>query len=255
MRFAARLAYDGTAYQGFQRLAKDVPTIQGVVEAALTTITHHPSRIIGAGRTDSGVHASGQVIAFDMEWQYPLAALSKAINANLPMDVAVGQVLEAPMEFHPRYDALRRTYVYRIQLAPHRDPLRIQQVWHWRTTLDSPAMQAALAVLVGEHDFATFGQPTSSHSSNTVRQVLAADLQHVGDELHITITANAFLQRMMRSIVGTLVQVGRGKMTVVEFEQALSAAERRRSGPAAPPQGLVLTRVEYGNALDQLFTN
>lgn len=250
-RYAARLAYDGTHYMGFQRQVEGQPTIQSVVEDALSMIARRDITIFGAGRTDSGVHASGQVIAFDIEWAHPDHDLLMAANAALPPDVALQAIIQAADDFHPRYDAKCRTYLYRLLIAPHPDPLRRQFVWHWRNRLDSEAMQSCARMLVGDHDFATFGQPPQGE--NTVRHVMDADLRVVFDELHFRISANAFLQRMVRSIAGTLVEVGRGKISVEEFVAAFRSADRSLAGPSAPPQGLTLTRVVYDSDVDQLF--
>jgi tRNA pseudouridine38-40 synthase len=250
-RYAARLAYDGTSYVGFQRQAAGLPTVQQVVEDALSSIARRSITILGAGRTDSGVHASGQVIAFDIEWAHPDHALLKAVNAHLPPDVALQAIMQAADDFHPRFDAKCRRYLYRILITPHRDPLRRQVVWHWRSSLDMEAMQRCAQLLIGEHDFATFGQPPQGE--NTVRHVTEADPRMVSDELHFTISANAFLQRMVRSIVGTLVEVGRGKISVEEFVAAFRSADRALSGPSAPPQGLTLMQVVYDSDVDQLF--
>jgi tRNA pseudouridine38-40 synthase len=243
VRFAGRLAYDGTAYLGFQKQTEDKPTIQRAVEAALAQVTAHTITVIGAGRTDTGVHAQGQVIAFDGMWQHPVENLQKAINLYLPFDIALQSLRIVPDDFHPRFDAISRTYLYRIYIASTRDPLRERYVWHRLLPLDYGAMQSALQRLIGEHDFATFGQPTQGEV--TIRTVYEASLGRDGDEIHITIRANAFLQRMMRSIVGTLVEVGRGKMTVEDFEAALLAKDRGWSGQSAPPRGLTLTHVTY----------
>lgn len=252
-RYAARLAYHGAAYYGFQRQVNSQPSVQSVVETTLSAITGQSTSVIGSGRTDSGVHASGQVIAFDSEWKHTARDLQNAANANLPPDVALTQIMPVAGDFHPRFDAKRRTYLYRLYLAPVRDPLRRDVVWHWRTPLDVQAMQSAASILIGKHDFATFGQPPQGE--NTVREVFEAQLAVIGDELHFTITANAFLQRMVRSIVGTLVEVGRSKLHLEAFVTAFQAAQRSYAGPSAPPQGLVLTRVVYDSPVDGLFDN
>jgi tRNA pseudouridine38-40 synthase len=250
-RYAARLTYHGAAYAGFQRQVDDQPTVQGIVEAALYGITGKAASILGAGRTDSGVHASGQVIAFDLNWRHSDNDLLNAINAKLPSDVAVKKIMPVAVDFHPRFDAKQRSYLYRILIAPVRDPLRQQQVWHRRTPLDITAMQTAAALLVGTHDFASFGQPPQGE--NTVRHVYELKVKPHDDELHVIMSANAFLQRMVRSIVGTLVDVGRGKLTVNDFEKAFTALNRAQAGPSAPANGLVLTRVVYMTSVDQLF--
>jgi tRNA pseudouridine38-40 synthase len=198
-----------------------------------------------AGRTDAGVHASGQVIAFDLDWGHSAHDLRNALNANLPDDVAVREVEVAAAGFHPRYDARNRTYQYAIYVADVRDPLRRFHAWHLTGGLDTHAVQQAADVLVGTQDFATFGTPPQGEV--TVREVLEArwDVSNGGHEHRFTITANAFLYRMVRSIMGTLVMVGQERMTVDGFRAILAARDRQQSGPAAPPQGLTLTEVKY----------
>jgi tRNA pseudouridine38-40 synthase len=244
-RFRATLAYDGTAYYGYQRQAGDTPTIQGMLEAALSKVTGQAITVIGAGRTDTGVHASGQVIAFNVPWRHHSADLLRALNANLPTDIALQDIAEAEAGFHPRFSARGRTYVYRLYQRRIRNPLWDRHAWQIRTPLDYPMMQRAAALLVGEHDFATFGQPPQG--TNTVRRVTRSELVPAAepDTWHYTIAANAFLQRMVRSITGTLVEVGRGAMDIEAFEAAFAAADRSRSGPSAPPNGLTLVAVEY----------
>lgn len=245
-RFRAVLAYDGTRYHGFQRQANAQPTVQSAVEDALAAIVGGPVGLLGAGRTDAGVHATGQVIAFDLSWRHPAEALRNALNAHLPPDVAVWDVRQAAPGFHPRYDARRRRYDYRVLIAPVRDPLERLRAWHLTGPLDVAAMNAAAASLVGEHDFSTFGTPPQG--DNAIRQVIAAGWE--GDpatELRFSIVANAYLTRMVRSIVGTLVQVGQGRMTPGEFQDILAARRRALSGAAAPPYGLYLVSVEYGD--------
>ncbi len=167
----------------------------------------------------------------------------RAVNSHLPSDIALQHVEEGRLGFHPRFDAKNRTYLYRLYIASARDPLRDRFAWHRYHALDVASMTEASQILVGEHDFATFGQPPQGN--NTMRHVQQAYLQVSGDEIHFTITANAFLQRMVRSIVGTLIDVGRGKMSTQAFEEALLAADRSRSGPCVPPHGLTLTHVSY----------
>lgn len=237
------MAYFGANYWGFQRQANNAPTIQSHVETAIGNVAQHPIICLAAGRTDTGVHASGQVIAWDMTWSHPTSALMRAINSHLPPDIALQAIVAVDEGFHPRYDAVSRTYLYRLYIAPARDPLRDHLMWHWQQALDTAIMRHALNMLIGTHDFATFGQPTQGDV--TIRHMVTTALATVGDEIHITLTANGFLQRMVRSIVGTLVDVGRGKMGLADFETAFLAADRTRSGPSAPPHGLVLTHVTY----------
>lgn len=245
MRYRAALAYDGTGYHGFQRQANAASTIQGELEAALERICGQVVSVTGAGRTDAGVHAVGQVVAFDLAWQHTPADLQDALNANLPDDVAVMGVEAAAPGFHPRYDAVSRTYRYCLYSAPVRDPLRNRLAWHLRLAPDTELMNRAAGCLLGERDFSTFGTPPQGE--NPVRRVAEARWEALPgtDEQHFTITANAFLYKMVRSIVGTLVMVGQGRLSVDEFRDALAACERSRSGPAAPPHGLTLMAVNY----------
>lgn len=253
-RYRAILSYDGTAYQGFQRQAGETPTIQGAVENALNRVTGQSITIIGAGRTDAGVHASGQVIAFDVNWRHQSGDLLRALNANLPKDIALTSLTVAEAGFHPRFDATSRRYEYRFYQRRIRNPLWDRTQWQIMTPLDFAAMEQAAALLVGEHDFSTFGQPTQLGGS-PVRRVVDSTLvvtqsltgeQPDGIPLACySITANAFLQRMVRSIVGTLVAVGHGAMTVETFAAALYAADRQQAGATAPPNGLTLVHVAY----------
>ncbi|MBN1180413.1 MAG: tRNA pseudouridine(38-40) synthase TruA [Anaerolineae bacterium] len=242
MRVRAVVAYDGTDYQGFQRQAS-APTVQGTLEAALAQVTGETIGLLPAGRTDTGVHAEGQVIAFDTEWRHPLATLQRALNAVLPPDVAVRDVAAADARFHPRYDARSRRYRYTIYRHPTRSPLVRRTSLHVAAALDLAAMEAAARMLVGWHDFAAFGTPPKG--DNTVREVMQATWHSDPPWLFFNIEANAFLYRMVRRIVGTLLQVGLGRMTVAEFQDVLAARGRLQSGPAAPPHGLCLVEVKY----------
>lgn len=242
-RYRAVLAYDGTNYAGFQRQAGNQPTIQGEVERALQTLTTQTVLVLGSGRTDSGVHASGQVISFDALWQHGVTALQRALNATLPHDIAVWQLEEAADDFHPRFDAHSRVYVYRIYNHPVRSPLHGRYHWHVAHPLDITAMNAAAAQLLGTHDFATFGTPPQGES--TVRHLWHSQWVREGSVLTYTIEGNAFLYRMVRSIVGSLKLVGEAAWSVEAFIDAFHACQRERCGTVAPPHGLCLTAVNY----------
>lgn len=253
-------AYDGTEYHGFQ-LQRDVPTIQGSLEDALTSVTQSPVRVIGAGRTDAGVHANGQVIAVHVPWRHAIEDLQRAWNAALPATIAVRGLQGAPLGFHPRFSALARTYRYSVVQAavttrsmPRRSPLTDRFALYVTDRLDVAAMNRAAACLVGEHDFATFGRPPVG--TNTVRTVMDAGWQVAGSQLAplseypgqrivFTIRANAFLLHMVRNLVGALLQVGCGVVMAVDVQNALQACDRRRSAPPVPPQGLVLEQIDY----------
>lgn len=242
-RFRALIAYDGTQYFGFQRQREDQVTIQGALETALKTVTGEPAAIVAAGRTDSGVHASGQVVCFDLAWRHGVDALQRALNVNLPADIAVRQLEVTHAAFHPRFDARRRAYRYQIYNEPVRSPAHRLYSWHVSQPLDMAQMNAAAAHLIGAHDFATFGQPPQG--TNTVREVFQAEWRRETELLTFTIEANAFLYRMVRSLVGSLKLVGEGKWTVAAFVTALHGCDRKYITTVAPPYGLFLVSVTY----------
>jgi|YNPNPStandDraft_1061719.scaffolds.fasta_scaffold08522_10 tRNA pseudouridine38-40 synthase len=238
----ATIAYDGTDFLGFQ-WQPNGRTVQGVLEAALDRVSESHSRVVGAGRTDSGVHARGQVIAFHVAWRHPLADLQRALNAVLPEDVVVLELGPAAPGWHPRFSALRRHYRYTVLNQPLRSPLDRRYAWQVPEPLHLEALQAAAELLLGEHDFASFGQPTEGES--TVRYLSQARWQQSGPWFTFDIAGNAFLRGMVRSIVGTLLQVGRGLWPVEQVARILAARDRAAAAPPAPACGLCLMRVEY----------
>lgn len=251
MRYRATIAYDGSAYHGFQRQREGVPTIQAAIEAALGEIGQvERVCILAAGRTDAGVHAVGQAIAFELPgWPHGSETLQRALNATLPSDIAVWMIEETRPDFHPRFDALSRTYRYVIRSAQSRHPLERSRVWFLQEPLNLAAMRDASSVLIGEQDFSTFGTPPQGKA--TVRIVYRAEWD-VGTEafgggmLYVfTIEANAFLYRMARSLVGTLREVGAGRMTVEAFRSTLFARDRSLAAASAPAHGLTLISVSY----------
>jgi len=234
------VAYDGTAYAGFQ-IQPNAPTVQGELERVLAVICGEPVRITGAGRTDAGVHASGQVI--DLRTTSGLASeeLERGVNALLPEDIAISSLEPAEDSFHARFSATGRTYEYRIRNAAVRDPLRTRRE-HWHPAeLDVAAMRAAAAHLIGRHDFAAFAAGESGE-----RTVKRAEWISEGSVLRFEIESDAFLRGMVRGIVGTLLWVGRGKLTVERFAEVLAARDRALAGPSAPAKGLCLVAVRYG---------
>jgi tRNA pseudouridine38-40 synthase len=242
-RYRALVEYDGANYRGFQRQRDGVPTVQGEIERVLSHLARQPISLTGAGRTDSGVHAIGQVVSFTIEWRHDRDALERALNAGLPEDIAVRNLEETAESFHPRYDAKRRSYLYYIHNTPDRSPLHRFYSWHVARQLDLQQMNRAAEHLVGLQDFATFGMPPQGES--TVREVFEAQWHISPPYVRFYIEANAFLYRMVRSIVGSLVFVGKGAWTVEQFVAALKACDRGRSAPVAPPQGLYLASVTY----------
>lgn len=250
-RYRALLAYDGTAYQGFQRQADGIPTVQAAVEQAIKIVTQQAVTIAGAGRTDTGVHATGQVIAFEVEWKHGVDTLLRALNARLPDDIALQSLSEESNErFHPRFSALSRRYGYTVLQTSQRQPLLRNRAWYVRHPLRLETMQAAAALLVGQHDFATFGQPPQG--DNTVREVFCSEwleLPAQPDILLYRIEATAFLQHMVRRIVAMLVEVGSGHLSVGQFEDNFRLADLALARTIAPPQGLVLEAVRYAVAV------
>ena len=254
--FGATLSYDGTAYAGFQRQAGDTPTIQLMVERALAGLGAADATVRAAGRTDRGVHAIGQVIAFALEWRHDEAELLRAMNAKLPPDIALQSLWRVEQgAFHPRFDARSRRYRYRVLLVAQRQPLCARYAWCLRPPLDEGAMQDAARLLIGEHDFASFGRPPQGE--NTVRAVFASEwsgeARSLGRALTYRVEANAFLQHMVRRIVGALVAVGRGQRSLAHFAETLRAAQRGLVSQLAPPQGLTLEAVRYDEGYAPAF--
>ncbi len=251
MRYRATLAYDGSGFQGYQRQRDGIPTVQGTVEAALCTITGNPVTVYAAGRTDTGVHATGQVIAFDVDWRHGDVALYRAINRNLPNAVAITALAPTRPDFHPRFDAVRRAYRYTLLLAEYPMPLRRHTAWvvigERVRGFSIERLLDAAALIGGKRDYGALGTPPQG--DNTVRQVFRSEwAPHPEDgavRLEYTIEADAFLYRMVRRTVGMLYDVGRGKLDVRAVEQLLGRAEVAKGVTIAPPQGLVLTRVTY----------
>jgi tRNA pseudouridine38-40 synthase len=233
------VAYDGTDYAGFQ-VQPNAPTVQGELERVLAEICGEPVRITGAGRTDAGVHATGQVIDFRTASALDGSTMERGVNALLPEDIAVSGLEPAGETFHSRFSATGRTYEYRIRNAPTRDPLERRREQWLPVTLDRGAMREASARLVGRHDFAAFAAGASGE-----RTVRRAVLSEEGTILRVEIEADAFLRGMVRGIVGTLLWVGRGKTSVDRFTEILRSGDRAQAGPSAPAQGLCLIKVDY----------
>ncbi len=244
LRYRATVEYDGTDFLGFQVQARG-RTIQGELEKAIERVTQKQVRILGAGRTDAGVHASGQVIAFDVSWRHTTPELQRALNAVLPIDIAIRDLTTTYFTFHPRFDAIRRRYRYTILNQPVRSPLGARYAYHVPEPLDVEAMREAGRQFIGCHDYAAFGKPTQGES--TLREVMQAEWFAEGTLLTFEITANAFLYQMVRNIVGTLVRVGRGELSPGEVTALLEAGERAAAGPPAPARGLCLMGVEYAD--------
>jgi tRNA pseudouridine38-40 synthase len=237
--------YDGTAYHGSQWQA-NAPTIQGEIEKALKMLTGEKIRIKVAGRTDAGVHARGQVVAFDTVASLPLAAFIDGLNHYLPPDIAVKKAYYAGAGFDVRRQAVSREYRYYILNSATRSPLHRAFSWQVEGPLDTAAMDRACQALIGRHDFASFvASAATVRQKRTVRDVFKAEITRDGDMIIFEIVANSFLPHQVRNTVGSLVRVGQGKMTVAEFADMVAAGTPGLAGPTAPPEGLCLVRVNY----------
>ncbi len=243
MRYRARVEYDGTDFAGFQ-LQLNARTVQGELEAALARLNGGERVAVdGAGRTDAGVHATGQVIAFTYPGRVPGPELQRAANALLPRDVAIRDLRRAPDGFHPRYAARYREYRYTVWNGP-RSPLRERTALGVRVPLDVAAMASAGSVFIGRHDFSPFGAVTAGRSP--VRTVYAVRVRKEGRQVSIDIRADAFLRGQVRRMVAALLEVGHGKMDEAERAAALAAGEPALNGAAAPAKGLCLRKVALG---------
>jgi len=239
------VAYDGTAYHGWQRQAPGLPTVQGCIEAVLARLLGQAVAVNGAGRTDAGVHARGQVANVrTADRPIPIANLLRAANARLPDDIALVSAAEVPPAFHASRSALGKTYRYRIYLGPGKPVMRARRVYRFPRPLDVARMADAAARLVGRHDFRGLAS-SGDQRDNTVRTITRCELAEVADEVHVTVSGDGFLYKMVRNIVGTLVEIGRGRRAPERIDRLLATGERALSGPSAPPGGLCLMSVRY----------
>jgi tRNA pseudouridine38-40 synthase len=237
------LAYDGTRLVGWQRQAAG-DSVQGLLEDALARFEGAPVTVHGAGRTDAGVHALAQVAHAHVTFAHDSATLTRALNAQLPEDVRVLAVEDVAPEFHARFKARSKTYRYQIRHGTIADPFERAYVWHMPERLRVEAMHAATGALVGTHDFAAF-QSIGSPTRDTVRTVTHSALSDVEGRMVYEISGNGFLRHMVRAIVGTLVEIGRGFREPGSMGSLLRGSARGDAGPTAPPQGLFLVRVDY----------
>jgi tRNA pseudouridine38-40 synthase len=237
------LEYDGTAYAGWQRQPNQ-PTVQAAVEVAIAGVTQINTPVIGAGRTDAGVHAMGQVASFRINRDMTPRAWTRALNAHLPKSIVVRSVTLMPDTFHARHSAKGKLYEYRILNRPERPAVERDYCWHIHQPLDDAAMNQAGLALIGSHDFSSFQtQPTDN--DNPICHLQQFTVFREGDRLRIEAYADRFLKQMIRSIVGTLAEVGLHKRQPDRLRQILDARDRSAAGKTAPPQGLFLVRVDY----------
>lgn len=242
----AVLEYDGTDFVGFQ-VQKRGRTVQSELERALAEFGDKPVRIVGGGRTDAGVHAAGQTASFRIEWTRDLETLVRALNNKLPQDLSVRSLVPVPEDFSARYSATSRVYEYRVYNAPQRSVHYARFSLWVSNPLNIELMGKAAARLVGKKDFGAFGTPP--HGQNTVRDCKQATVRRDGALVRFQFEANAFLYRMVRRLVGTLLMVGRSEIDLTQFQEIID--RKRRAGDSVPPQGLTLMAIHYDPSIDE----
>jgi len=245
-RYKAIIEYHGARLVGWQRQPNG-DSVQQHIEDAITKFCGEEIRIQGAGRTDAGVHALGQVASFDLKEDYPVKTVLNAINQHMkPAKVVLVDVVQVDEEFNARFSAKSRHYLYRIINRNARLTLDHGLAWHVRNELDSDAMHEAAQVLVGRHDFTSF-RAVACQANSPVRTLSVLDVSRIEDEIQIRVSAQSFLHNQVRAMVGTLSLVGKGQWSKQDVQAALDAKDRQKSGPNAPPYGLYLTDVDYDN--------
>jgi tRNA pseudouridine38-40 synthase len=239
------IAYNGSRYHGWQRQAAHIDTVQQRIETAASRVLKHPVTVHGCSRTDAGVHAEGQVANIHTPNQaVPTEGMRRAMNSRLPADIAVRSIVDVPPDFHASRAARGKTYRYRIHVGPIRPVQQAGQVWHYWRVLDAEPMRLAGRRLIGTHDFAGFAG-SGEQRQTTVRTITRCDVTPDQSELHVTVSGDGFLYNMVRNIVGTLVEIGRGHWQPERIDRILASADRRDAGPTAPPDGLCLMCVHY----------
>lgn len=246
MRIALGIEYDGTAYNGWQRQRTGVG-VQSFVEKALSRVANESVEVTCAGRTDSGVHASGQVVHFDTHSDRSDHGWLLGVNSNLPDDINVSWATRVDEAFSARFSATARTYRYLILNRLPRSALHAKRAWWVHQPLDEQKMHAAAQALVGMHDFSAF-RAAGCQASSPDREIRSIEVKRHGDWIRLEVTANAFLQHMVRNITGSLMAVGCGDETVMWLSDVLQSRDRKRGGIASPPHGLTLIQVEYPSA-------
>ena len=243
-RYRLTVEYDGRPYHGFQ-LQAGLPSVQGALERAIHAFSGERAVVNAAGRTDTGVHATGQVAHFDLEREWPAATVRNALNAHLVKEsIAVLEAAPAPADFHSRFSAKRRAYLYRILNRPAPPAIERGRVWHVKKPLDAEAMHAAARALLGHHDFTTF-RDAACQAKSPMKTLDEVRVWREGAEVRLSFASRSFLHRQVRSMTGTLAEVGVGRWTAADLGAALDARDRKACGPVAPADGLCLVAVEY----------
>ena len=243
MRIALGIEYDGTAYNGWQR-QRTGDGVQAHVEKALSQVADEPVEVVCAGRTDTGVHATGQVVHFDTNSERSERGWLLGANTNMPDDIAVIWAQPVSDDFHARFSALTRSYRYVILNCLVRSALNRHRAWWVYQPLDAERMHAAAQAIAGKHDFSAF-RAAGCQASTATREIKSVSVVREGDKIFLDVTANAFLQHMVRNITGTLVAIGTGDESVESMTEILQSRDRKQGGIAAPPHGLTLVNVEY----------
>jgi tRNA pseudouridine38-40 synthase len=243
-RYRLDLEYDGGPYAGFQAQARQ-PSVQGALERAIAAFCGEAVRVHAAGRTDAGVHATGQVAHIDLAKDWPADVVRDAVNAHLGSEpIAVTAATLVDEDFHARFSARARHYRYDILNRRAPPALERRHVWHVKKPLDAAAMHAAAQALVGQHDFTTF-RDAACQAKSPIKTLDVAEVAREGEAVSLSFSARSFLHRQVRSMTGSLVEVGTGRWSAEDFKAALAARDRAACGPVAPPDGLYLIRVDY----------
>jgi len=236
------LAFEGTAYRGWQ-IQNNQPTLQGLVSDAIARITGEHANLVGSGRTDAGTHARGLVANFHTASKIAPAQLVRALNAVLPRDVRILSARQVSSSFHARRDARSKVYRYQMYLGPILPPHLLREFFHYPYPIDIAKMRQAASHFPGEHDFAGFAKANAA--SNTIRRIFRCELRKKGRRLSLTVEGNGFLHHMVRNMAGTLLEVGRGSISLDEFRDLFVRRDRRLAGFTAPAHGLILSKVNY----------
>lgn len=242
-RIFLRVAYDGTDFVGWQ-IQNEGRTVEGELNKAINALTGETIEVIGASRTDSGVHAKGNVAVFDTESTVPADRFMYALNSLLPEDISVVESKEVAADFHPRHCSSIKTYEYRIFVSRINDPLKRRYAYRFPTELNVERMDEAAKYLIGEHDFKSFCC-VRTQAETTVRKIYSADVFHDGDDIVIRVSGAGFLYNMVRIIAGSLMEVGSGKKDSIHIKEVLEGTDRTLAGPTAEPQGLTLVNIEF----------
>ncbi len=243
MRYFIEFAYDGKAYHGWQR-QPDARSVQQTMEEAMSTLWRSDIQLVGAGRTDAGVHATGQVAGFEIAWNHSNENLRDALNANLPEDVVIRTVEQAGDDFHPRYSATARCYQYKLFFDQTRDPIKERFAWRIPSPLAMDAVEIAAEKIVGKHNFSAFGTPHQTGGS-TIREIFSTSWQIENEHLVFEILGNAFLYHMVRRLVSFLIEIGKGQQTPESLDELLAEEQETMVQGLAPAKGLFLKEVRY----------